>query len=89
MIKGRWWEDGTKNVQSVKLVKEGEELGDEIAVLLLDYDCNAYKRFGITDAFKAIAGGKVRGIEFGSTCERCGKHIGVAIVRKRIEKPAP
>jgi hypothetical protein len=84
MVKGRWWEDGTKSIQFVKLVKESEELGDEIALLLLDYDCNGYKRFEITEAFKAIAEGKAQGIELGSTCERCGKHIGAVIIRKRI-----
>ena len=81
MVKGRWWKDGTKSVQSVKLVKEGEELGGEVALLLLDYDCNSYKRFGITDAFKAIAEGKAQGIELGFTCKRCGKHIGAVIIR--------
>jgi hypothetical protein len=83
LVKGRWWEDGTKNIQLVKLLKEGEELGREVAVLLLDYDCNAYKRFEITEAFIGMSEGTVQGIELGSTCERCGRHMGVVIIRAK------
>jgi hypothetical protein len=88
-MKSRWWEDGTKNIQVVKLLKEGEKLGDETAVLLIDYNCDTYKRFEITEAFKAIAEGRAQQIELGSTCEKCGKHIGVILIRKKIEKSAP